>query len=132
MKSILHVFALLLMLYGCDNHREESSITKIELISAAGYKNIAELDLKKGKYIKFWFLKSYYEADGDTLEDFGKGLVITIPINDSTFTFTPDSTHQFQHIVTKCDKFGSCADIKFVKIENARIIGKLLERDLWQ
>lgn len=129
MKKNLFISVILLFLLGCDRSHESNKLKRIDFITAVRKEENHPPDLAEGEYLTFTFLNLYYVKDTAT-EDYTRSLSITIPVNDTTFTFGNDSTHLFRHLISDCGNL--CPDIKIEEIEDAEITGKLIGKDKWQ
>ena len=128
MKKNLVVSAILICLLSCTSWKENNQLKRIDFLKRVSKDYETRVGLKEGEYLKFHFLNLYYKNDTDT-SDYGRALHITIPVNDTAFTFKNDSTHLFQHLVTNCR--GLCSDIKIEEIDSADIRGRLIGKDRW-
>ena len=128
MEKNLAILALMVCLLSCNSRSETNQIKRIDFIRSVSKKFESRVELKEGDYLKFKFLNFYYKNDTDT-SDYSRALYITVPVNDTAFTFKNDSTHLFQHLVTDCR--WPCHKIRIEEIDSAEITGRLIGKDKW-
>ena len=127
MKKNPAIITILFCLLSCNNRNETNQLKRIDFIKSVSKEYESKLELKQGEYLIFKFLNLYYKNDTDT-SDYSRALFITVPVNDTAFTFKNDSTHKFIHAVSDCR--GLC-DIKTEEINSAEIKGKLMDKERW-
>lgn len=128
MKKNTVIVLLLFCLLSCDSKEGANQLKRIVFVSAVSKEYEQRIDLKEGEYLTFKFSNLYYIDNTDS-SDYRRSLFITIPANDSAFTYKKDSTHLSQHLVADCR--GVCGDIRIEEIDSAEISGKLIGNDKW-